>query len=244
MYGSTAESGRTDSVTICGSVQTGSNGCRVDDSTSGVSSRNAGRSALLSGPTATASPSGNHSLLRRRAEPQAQSQSETASLIANTDAGGGKADNITLGKELNLISGTAVVVGLMIGSGIFITPSNILCYTQSFGLSMILWAAGGLVALCGGLCYAELGVLVKKSGSTYAFILEGYSFRRKNKCLTMIGSLLAFLNVWSNTLIGQPTGIAVITLTFGRYVSRPFFIGCSEVPAIPVKMLAFFALRM
>ena len=174
---------------------------------------------------------------------QADPRSETAGLVVR-DADGvrNKADNITLGKELNLISGTAVVVGLMIGSGIFITPSSILCYTKSFGLSMILWAAGGLVALCGGLCYAELGVLVKKSGSTYAFILEGYSFRGKNKCLSMIGSLLAFLNVWSNTLIGQPTSIAVVSLTFGRYVCRPFFIDCLEVPAIPVKMMALFAL--
>ena len=151
-------------------------------------------------------------------------------------------NNITLRKELNLVSGTAVVVGLMIGSGIFITPSDFLHYSHSFGLTMVLWTAGGVIALFGGLCFCELATLVKKSGSTYAFILEGYSFRRKNRWLTVLGSLLAFVNIWSNTLIGQPTGIAVALLTFGRYLCRPFFIGCSEVPMIPVRLLAFSAL--
>lgn len=150
--------------------------------------------------------------------------------------------NITLRKELNLISGTAVVVGLMIGSGIFITPSSILSYSQSFGLTLVLWAVGGLIALIGGLCFTELGVLIKKSGSTYTFIREGYSFRGQKPWLSMIGPLLAFLNIWSSTAIGQPTAIAIALLTFGRYVCRPFFIGCSEVPMAPVKMLALSAL--
>jgi amino acid permease len=150
--------------------------------------------------------------------------------------------NITLRKELNLISGTAVVVGLMIGSGIFITPSSILSYSQSFGLTLVLWVIGGLIALIGGLCFCELGVLIKKSGSTYTFIREGYSFRGQKPCLSMIGSLLAFLNIWSSTAIGQPTAIAIALLTFGRYICRPFFIGCSEVPIIPVKMFALSAL--
>ena len=150
--------------------------------------------------------------------------------------------NITLKKELSVISGTSVVIGLIIGSGIFITPSEILTHSHSFGLTMILWVAGGVVALFGGLCFCELATIVKKSGSTYAFILEGYSFRQKNRWISSLGPLLAFLNIWSNTLIAQPTGIAVVLLTFGRYVCRPFFIGCSEVPMIPVKMLALFAL--
>ena len=150
--------------------------------------------------------------------------------------------NITLRKELNLISGTAVVVGLMIGSGIFITPSSILSYSQSFGLTLVLWVVGGLIALIGGLCFTELGILIKKSGSTYTFIREGYSFRGQKPWLSMIGPLLAFLNIWSSTAIGQPTAIAIALLTFGSYVCRPFFIGCSEVPMIPVKMLALSAL--
>lgn len=154
----------------------------------------------------------------------------------------GQSRNITLRKELNLISGTAVVVGLMIGSGIFITPSSILFYSRSFGLTLVLWVVGGLIALVGGLCFCELGVLIKKSGSTYTFIREGYSFRRRKPWLSMIGSLLSFLNIWSATVVSQPTAIAIALLTFGRYICRPFFIGCSEVPIIPVKMLALSAL--
>ena len=150
--------------------------------------------------------------------------------------------NITLRKELNLISGTAVVIGLMIGSGIFITPSSILSYSQSFGLTLVLWVVGGLIALVGGLCFCELGILIKKSGSTYTFIREGYSFRGQKLWLSVIGSLLAFLNIWSSTVVSQPASLAIGLLTFGRYVCRPFFIGCSKVPIIPIKMLALSAL--
>ena len=121
--------------------------------------------------------------------------------------------NITLRKELNLISGTAVVIALMIGSGIFITPSSILSYSQSFGLTLVLWVVGGLIALVGGLCFCELGVLIKKSGSTYTFVREGYSFRGQKPWLSVIGSLLAFLNIWSCTVVSQPASIAIGLLT-------------------------------
>ena len=171
----------------------------------------------------------------------ARIERRTAAPAAAVD-GRSSNNNITLRKELNLVSGTSVVVGLMIGSGIFITPSSILSYTQSFGLTLVLWVVGGSIALVGGLCFCELGVLIKKSGSTYTFIREGYSFRGQKPWLSVIGSLLAFLNIWSSTSIAQPAAIAVGLLTFGRYVCRPFFIGCSEVPIIPVKMLALSAL--
>ena len=171
-------------------------------------------------------------------------QSDNTDRVSEAAGTSDKANDskITLKKELNVISGTSVVIGLIIGSGIFITPNTILSHSHSFGFTMILWAAGGLVALFGGLCFCELAALVKRSGSTYAFILEGYSFRQKYRWLSPLGSLLAFLNIWSNTLIAQPTAIAVILLTFGRYLCRPFFISCSEVPIIPVKMFALFAL--
>lgn len=148
----------------------------------------------------------------------------------------------TLAKELNIVSGTAFVVGEMIGSGIFITTSSILTYTRSFGLTLIIWAVGGLISFCGALCFCELGVLVRKSGSGYAYILEAYSFRKRKPWLENVGSLLAFLHIWTSTMIGQPTAIAIIMLSFGRYAIRPFFIGCAEVPITPVKLLALFGL--
>ena len=150
-------------------------------------------------------------------------------------------DGASLRKELNVVSGTAVVIGQVIGSGIFITPSTVLCYTKSFGMSLVVWAFSGFIAMIGALCYCELGTLVKKSGSDYAYILEAYSFNNRKPSLQILGSLLGFLNIWSNMLVIEPTGIAVALLTFGQYMSRPFFIGC-EVPILAEKMFALFAL--
>ena len=149
---------------------------------------------------------------------------------------------VSLRKELGIISSVGLVFGNVIGSGIFITTSTILGYTQSFGLTLITWVVGGLITTAGALCYCELGTMIHKSGSEYAYILEAYSFGGKNKYLRIIGQMLAFTNVWYDFLVGNPASLAIPLLTFGRYASRPFFIGCPELPVLPVKMLALVAL--
>ena len=149
---------------------------------------------------------------------------------------------VTLRKELGIISGVGLICGNVIGSGIFITSSTILGYTQSFGLTLITWVVGGLITITGALCYCELGTMIQKSGSEYAYILEAYSFGSKNKYLRTIGRMLAFTNVWYDFLVGNPASLAIPLLTFGRYASRPFFIDCQELPLLPVKMLALSAL--
>ena len=171
---------------------------------------------------------------------QADDGSEPQTHDTSSQNNNGKAveQRATLAKELNFVTGTAFVVGEIIGSGIFITTSSVLAYTGSFGLTLVVWVVGGLISFGGALSYCELGILVKKSGSGYAYILEAYSFRKRKPWLENFGSLLAFLHIWTSTLIGQPTAIAIIMLSFGRYACRPFFIGCCEVPVIPVKLLA------
>ncbi|XP_064385922.1 Y+L amino acid transporter 2-like isoform X2 [Halichondria panicea] len=151
---------------------------------------------------------------------------------------------VTLRKELGIVSGVGLIFGNVIGSGIFITTSSILGYTQSFGLTLIAWVVGGLIALIGSLCYCELGTMIQKSGSEYAYILEAYSFRRKNKYLRTVGEMLAFTNVWYDFLVGNPASLAIPLLTFGNYLCRPFFIGCPELPVLPVKLIALAALIM
>ncbi len=149
---------------------------------------------------------------------------------------------ISLKKQLGVVSGVGLIFGNVIGSGIFITTSSILGYTQSFGLTLVVWIVGGIMALVGSLCYCELGTMIQKSGSEYAYILEVYSFRRKNKYLKILGEMLAFTNVWYDFLVGNPSSLAIPLLTFGKYVSRPFFIGCPELPILPVKLIALGAL--
>ena len=147
---------------------------------------------------------------------------------------GGK---ITLKKEITPLTGIGFVIGSLIGSGIFITPSVILSNTGSCGLSLVCWVFGALVALAGALCYFELGMVVKKTGGEYAIFLEAYSFHRKNSGVETFGSLVAFLYTWTSILVLKSSSVSIITLACARYLIRPFFIGC-QIPDNSIKLLA------
>ena len=159
-----------------------------------------------------------------------------------TDASEPETGKLALKREITPLSGIGFVVGQLIGSGIFITPSTILGYTGSFGLSIVCWIIGAFVALAGALCYFELGLLVRKAGGEYAILLEAYSFQKKNRWVEMFGSLVSFLFTWTTVFVLRGASASIITLTSARYLTRPFFIGC-EVPENVVKLIALAALR-
>ncbi len=140
-------------------------------------------------------------------------------------------------KEITLVSGVAVITGQIIGSGIYVTPKTILKYSGSFGVSFILWIFGAMVAVCGALCYIEVGLLAKKSGGDYVYILKAYSFNRRNRAVQLLGSMLGFMLVWTDFLLVRPSSMAVGTMICAKYFIRPFFIGC-DVPEGPVRILA------
>ena len=144
---------------------------------------------------------------------------------------------VELKREFTTISGVAFIVGQIIGSGIFITPSNILNLTASFGTSILAWVIGAIVSLAGALCYIEVGLIVNKNGGEFAYILEAYSFKKKNRWVSMLGSLLAFLVTWSLAFFIKAASVTIITLTCARYLIRPFFIDC-EVPDSAVRLMA------
>ena len=149
---------------------------------------------------------------------------------------------ISLKREFTPLSGVGFVVGSLIGSGIFITPSVILNYSGSFGVSMVCWVFGAFVALAGALCYFELGMVVRKTGGEYAIFLEAYSFRKKNACVETLGSMVAFVYTWTSVLVLKSSSASIITLACARYLIRPFFIGC-EIPESSVKLLALAIIR-
>ncbi|KAG8562771.1 hypothetical protein GDO81_015807 [Engystomops pustulosus] len=123
-------------------------------------------------------------------------------------------EKVTLKKEIGLVSACAIIIGNIIGSGIFISPKGVLEHSGSVGLALIIWVLGGGVSALGSMCYAELGVTIPKSGGDYSYVTE------------IFGGLTGFLLLWSAVLIMYPTSLAVIALTFSNYVLQPVFPDC------------------
>ena len=140
-----------------------------------------------------------------------------------------------LKKSVGFLQTFTLIVGILIGSGVFISPALVMQNTHDAGVSLVLWFVCGLIALGGSLCYVELGCAIKRAGGNYAYIQEAY------------GDLPAFLCSWTIAFIVDPAGVAAICLTLGTYVMKPFEDYIAEnsvwypkiIAAIVILMVAF-----
>lgn len=139
---------------------------------------------------------------------------------------------VFLKRSLGVPGGIALLVGTIIGSGIFATPKWVLFYVGSVGMSLVIWTICGIISLLGALCYSELGTLLPRSGAEFQYLLEAY------------GSLPAFLFSWTFVLFQRPASQIMVLLVFGSYVIEAIFPGCGgrEDLGPLVKILAAAAL--
>ncbi|CAH1783680.1 unnamed protein product [Owenia fusiformis] len=152
-------------------------------------------------------------------EPNTPVENGAVPVAANDDGG------VNLKPKISLLNGCTVIIGSIIGSGIFVSPKGVVGGCGSVGLSLIVWIACGLFSMIGAYCYAELGTAIVRSGADYAYIFEAF------------GPFLAFLRLWVECMIVRPCSLAIVALTFAYYVIEPLFPGC-EQPDTAVRLLA------
>lgn len=112
-----------------------------------------------------------------------------------------------LRRHLGLGTATNIVVANMIGTGIFTTTGLMLARVESGWLVVLCWLLGGLLALCGALSYAELGVLMPEAGGEYAYLREIY------------GPLPAFMTGWTSFFVGFSAPAAASAVAIAAYLS-------------------------
>jgi len=107
-------------------------------------------------------------------------------------------------RALGLRESAAIVVGTLIGTGIFLVPAEMVGEVHTLGWILLVWVVGGLLSLFGALSYAELGVLRPEAGGEYAYLRDG------------LGPLFGFLFGWGMFWIIRPVSVATIGAGFAR----------------------------
>lgn len=113
-----------------------------------------------------------------------------------------------LQRSLNLLDAAMILVGSVVGSGIFLVPSDIAREVGSFGLIIAVWVVAGTLSLFGALSYAELGSIIPHAGGQYAYLREAY------------GKLPAFLFGWTEFLVIKSGSIAAVAVAFALYLGH------------------------
>jgi amino acid transporter len=135
-------------------------------------------------------------------------------------------------KSLTFMNGLSLVVGLIIGSGIFSSPASVNSNAGSPGAALIVWAVAGLLAWTGAASYAELGGAIPLNGGPQVYLSK------------IFGEWAGFLFTWCAVTVLKPGSAAIIAIIFGEYIARAI-IGVEAADASPwinkgIAMLSLF----
>jgi APA family basic amino acid/polyamine antiporter len=135
---------------------------------------------------------------------------------------------VTFKRALGPFDATMVVIGGIIGSGIFINPYIVAERLDSAALVLGAWAAGGAIALVGALAYAELGAVAPRAGGQYVYLRDAYH------------PLAGFLYGWALLAVIETGAIAAVAITFATYALR--LAGRPEAAPVPLAIAALIVL--
>ncbi|XP_034195442.1 b(0,+)-type amino acid transporter 1 [Osmia lignaria lignaria] len=142
---------------------------------------------------------------------------------------------IALKRELGLFSAVSIIVAVMIGSGIFVSPTSALEKSGSVGFCLIVWITCGILSLLGALAFAELSTVVPRSGAEYAYFIEAFSPLHR-----YAGQIPAFVCSWVYVVLLRPAEVAVVMLTFAEYSVQPFSNYLEDLPEESMSRLKKF----
>lgn len=119
-----------------------------------------------------------------------------------------RSNNSDLKREVGLFSAFILVVANIVGTGVFTTSGFIIKELGNPQSMLLCWFLGGLFALCGALCYGELGAIFPRAGGEYVFLRESF------------GRGVAFLSGWISLIVGFSAPIAAASIAFATYLLR------------------------
>jgi len=138
---------------------------------------------------------------------------------------------VTLQRKLGLFTVLAIVMGDMIGSGIFFTPGELAAVATAEWQVYFFWSLCGIITLCGALTLAELAGLLPRSGVGYHALTEAY------------GPFAGFMQAWMMVLVSGPGAIAGVAILFGELANQVFGSGSPGMQLVwAVSAIGFFAL--
>lgn len=129
-----------------------------------------------------------------------------------------------LKKEISFFTALTVVMGTVIGAGVFFKPEAVFAATGTAGMGLLSWLLGGLITICGGLTAAELSASIPETGGMVIYLRKAY------------GPLAGYLLGWAQTIIYFPANIAALAIIFATQVANLF--GTDNGIVIPVAIAA------
>src|SRR5713101_8544637 len=139
------------------------------------------------------------------------------------------------GKRLELVRGlgpwasAAIVVGTMIGTGIFLKPAEMAREGQTVSVVFAAWIAGAVLSIFGALSFAELGAAIPEAGGEYAYLRRGF------------GPAWGFTFGWMHSIVGRPSSMASIAAGIARFFG--FLLPAVAAPLFTLHLPAFAELK-